>query len=428
MTSTTRNTLIAVLAILVLLIIVKVAIRQKRQENVNSPGTIQQNSTTGTNAGENVNTGVVPPAENTNTGAGTPVNTNTSSGKNTNTGSSANTNVSAGKNTNSGTGNTNVPVSSGKSSYGVMVSAGTREDGAAYAKELGASWIRINVGVNGSADATKAVKYLDAGMHAVITLNYRNASNIDTTYGTTSEWANGGFPYKDKATYQKDVQNALKPVTGYLAKGRQIMVQAENEVGDAKVSSESKYWRGTTDQYLTQLDALHDAVKELNGSYKVVLSGFTDGAEESVLTPGTQKYNYQVSRMSTMLASPDYDYADLHFYGCSDTIAAKATWVKDHQPAGKGWIATEIGGPMPNYCGYVDWHTDLAGFEKAQADQVATRLSACSANGGTVCLWFSLFNLNGEVDSFNHLGLLTQEQTPQKKPAFDAFKSFVGSR
>jgi hypothetical protein len=68
-------------------------------------------------------------------------------------------------------------------------------------------------------------------------------------------------------------------------------------------------------------------------------------------------------------------------------------------------------------------------FEKLQAHQVPARLSACAEQGGSICLWFSLFDFKNSADIFNHLGLLDQVTTPtRKKPAYDAFVAFIAQQ
>jgi len=99
-------------------------------------------------------------------------------------------------------------------------------------------------------------------------------------------------------------------------------------------------------------------------------------------------------------------------------------------PAGKLWISTENGGPdyrCPETP--TKWDQNPTLFEQIQAQQVPTRLSACADNGGSICLWFSLFDLLKETgDVFSHLGLLDPSVSPpRKKPAYDAFKTFTGS-
>lgn len=67
-------------------------------------------------------------------------------------------------------------------------------------------------------------------------------------------------------------------------------------------------------------------------------------------------------------------------------------------------------------------------FEQDQAGQVAARLDACAAGGGSVCLWFSLLDLKGEVEVFRDLGLLDQAFSPPRwKPAALAFQSYPAS-
>lgn len=60
-----------------------------------------------------------------------------------------------------------------------------------------------------------------------------------------------------------------------------------------------------------------------------------------------------------------------------------------------------------------------------QAQEVPLRLSDCADSGGSICLWFSLFDLTGEsAPSFQHLGLI-ERATGRRKPAFDAFARYA---
>ena len=72
------------------------------------------------------------------------------------------------------------------------------------------------------------------------------------------------------------------------------------------------------------------------------------------------------------------------------------------------------------------WTQNPSLFEQIQAQQVAPRLTACAENGGSLCLWFSLFDLQGETEVFSHLGLLDSAVVPaRRKPAYDAFKALT---
>lgn len=368
-------------------------------------------------------------------------------------------------------GNISISANAAPTEHGVMASAGNRTDAPAFIGELGASWVRVNSTINGKT-SNNFVKFLDEGINVIITLTHRDPNNSvqDLDYGTVSTCPNGGFPFIDEQSFKDSVQTAISLAVPYLDT-RQVWVQAENEVSDASVNSDNvtdvcmkggKYWHGTTDQYLTNLKALHDAVKELDPRMKVVMSGFTSQALDSVIGDSSvdYRYDYQYSRLTKMFNSPNdtsYDAVDLHFYACADDIAAKAQWLKDHLPAGKLWITTENSGPnvngdiigidrttgksqyreCPEYLGERGtealpwWQTDLAAFEAEQANQINVRMNACANNGGSICLWFSLFDLDNEVDVFNHLGLLDKDDIDptitNRKPSFYAYQDFINN-
>jgi len=311
------------------------------------------------------------------------------------------------------------------SPFGVMTSGGRRPDTIGYLSDLGVSWTRVNIDLDGNdPDLTP---YLTAHINLVITIANRDPSNVDTPYGSLTEWPNAGFPFKSKEAYQDKVRAVLSPLVPYLDHGQQIWVQAENEVSDAGLNPKSKYWRGDTDQYLAQLQTLYEAVKSLNPNIPVVLSSFPSESLDKALDSSDPLHRYAVTHMQRLLTDGQYDAADLHFYGCVEDIPAKVAWVKANMPADKLWISTENGGPDYRCASTpLHWNENPAAYEQQQAEQVSSRLTACRANGGSICLWFSLFDLKGEVDVFTHMGLLDSRVfPPAQKPAYQAFKAFI---
>lgn len=318
--------------------------------------------------------------------------------------------------------------SSGSGRFGAFASLGNRPDMPGYLTELGASWTRLNYPLDGSP-LTNALPFLEAGFNLVLTFNWREAGGVLTTYGTPGEWPNAGFPFLNRATYQQRVRDALTPLLPYLVLGHQVWVQCENEIGDASLAADGRYWRGTTADYLSQLGAFAEAARGLSTNFVIVLTSFASENLDTVLAPADPKYAFQTNRMITLLAQGDYDAADVHFYGGTVDIPAKAAWVTARLPAGRRWCSTENGGPDPRYSGTpVSWTNNLALFEQVQSQQVAARLDAVSTNGAAVALWFSLFDLQGESDAFNHLGLLEGSVSPpRKRAAFGAFQSYAST-
>jgi hypothetical protein len=312
--------------------------------------------------------------------------------------------------------------------YGVHASSGRRPDAVSYVADLGAGWVRLNSDFSDPDPDFKS--FLDAGINVIITITNRDPANIDTTYGSASDWIHAGFPYRSREAYQQRIRSLLAPLLGSLT-GREVWVQCENEIGDVLINPNSVYWRGTTDQYLSMLQACYEAVKAMSAAVQVVLTSFASANLDAVVDPANPGHDYQTQRMTRLLSEGQYDAADLHFYGCVDGIPARAAWVKSHLPSGRRWISTENSGPVASQCRElpITWQQDLSRFEQVEAQQVPLRLRACSDAGASVCLWFSLLDLRGEVDDFNHLGVLdSREEPPRKKPAYDAFKSFVGSQ
>ncbi len=320
-------------------------------------------------------------------------------------------------------------------------------------KDLGVGWVRINNSLDGMGVDIRP--FLEAGFNVVITINNCDPSNIDTTYGAL---INAGYPFQSKEVYQNRIREVLTPLLPYLKQGRQIWVQCENEVGDASVNPKARFWRGTMKQYSEQLNAFYEAVKLVDPSMPVVLSSFTSEGLRRVIHPDDPRHEGTSRFLGAMLTKGRYDAVDLHFYGCVEDIPAEVNWVKAHMGSDKRWISTENSGP-DRRCSSTPyrWEENRDLFEKVEAEQVVSRLSACADNGGVVCLWFSFLDLRKETDVFRHMGLIDQSgvieklaplvkgsrkkgrgnfseetlneafRSARKKPAYQAFKNFVAT-
>lgn len=340
--------------------------------------------------------------------------------------------------------------------FGVIIGQGKVTSIIEILKDLDVSWVRINNHLDGKGGDIS--QFLDAGFNVVITVSNRDPQNLDTAYGSSGKFGQGGFPFKSKQAYQQRIKELLTPLVPYLKKGRRIMLQCENEIVDVTWNPKTRYWRGTTGQYLKQLDAFYEAVKSVNPSIPVVITSFASETLSILIEPGNPKNKSAVSFADKLIKEGKYDVADLHFYGCVEDIPKKVGWVKQHLPSGKKWISTENGGPdfrCPATA--LHYEDNPQRYEEIQAKQVSQRLSACADNGGSVCLWFSLIDLRGEVNVFSHMGLLgisglegkkgkfrgmrkkgrfgAKEvdfeklmQALRKKPAYEAFKSFVSGK
>lgn len=121
--------------------------------------------------------------------------------------------------------------------------------------DIHAGWVRVNNHLDSSAPDFAA--FPAAGADVVITLNNGHVSNAQ---GYDPQYPRAGYPFIPKAVCRADIDAALAPSLPYLSLGRQVWVQAENEVTDVTYNPSSTYWRGTTDQYLAQLAVLYDEV------------------------------------------------------------------------------------------------------------------------------------------------------------------------
>lgn len=291
-------------------------------------------------------------------------------------------------------------------------------------------WVRLEIFMGGTGQ--DYTPYLDAGFNVILTIVNKNFDNIVTDNGTPQDWPGAGFPFKNKDQYQKDVRTLLQPAVPYLQQGRQVWVQAENEETDATVEKNAIFWRGTDQQYLAQSQAFYAAAKSISPNIKVVLSGFAGYMLELIANPDLPRHAYGVQHAKLLLTQAKYDALDLHFYECVTDITPHVKGLKALIPAGQPfvWISTENGGPMTACKATpISWKQDLAQFEKLQAGQLPERLSACSQNGGRICLVFSFFDLEKSDEKFNHLGVIDQSVSPpRQKPAYAAYQAFASKQ
>ncbi len=294
--------------------------------------------------------------------------------------------------------------------------------------DLHAQCVRVNVHLDGGGAGYTA--FLAAGLDVVLTCANRDPDDVDTTFGTLAAWPKAGFPYRSEAAYRQRIHDLLQPALPYLAGGRALWLQCENEAIDASQQPGAVYWRGTEDDYLAQLSALAAEARAVSPAIRVVSTSFASETLAAASDPFNARHQAALAWIGALLAAGSYDATDLHFYGCPDDIAAKIAAVRQLLPPGKAWISTENGGPDPR-CPATPytWAADPVRFEQVQAEQLGERLNACAAAGGSVCLYFSLFDLLGEASIFQHLGLLDPSvEPPREKPAYAAFQSFIAER
>ena len=295
-------------------------------------------------------------------------------------------------------------------------------------KDIGnVGWVRLNVdmGVKGQ-DYTP---YLAAGFNVILTIVNQDPNNIVTDYGTPKDYPAAGFPFKQKDLYQQDVRTLLQPSLTYLKQGRQVWVQAENEETDATVEKNALYWRGTDGQYLAESQAFYQAVKSVSPNIQVVLTSIASYMLDYLINTTLANSAYGVKHVTLLLTEAKFDAIDLHFYGCVEDIPVKIKAIKSLIPSGQPatWISTENGGPdFRCKSTPTTWKQDLAQFEQMEAAQLPLRLTDCRQNGGSICLWFSFYDLTNASDTFSHFGVINLDANPvEKKPAYAAYQVFI---
>ncbi len=281
-------------------------------------------------------------------------------------------------------------------------------------QELGAGWVRLNYDMDGILP--DFARFLDAGVNIVITFQNRDPQNVADP-GDLITFPQGGFPYVDRTAYQNRIRDALTPLLPYLSSGRQVYAQFENEVGPFNT-----YWHAGLNAYLPQLSAGYEAVHALSPSIPVVTYGIASGVMELIVYDPANAGD-QIQWLTTLFTTGQYDVVDLHFYHCPSSIPAKVQAVLSLMPAAKPWISTENGGPDTRCLSTPDFS------EEIEAEQVPVRLQSCADSGGSVCLWFSFFDMVNTSPPFDTLGLLERPSVPggepRKKPAYWAFQAYV---
>jgi hypothetical protein len=273
----------------------------------------------------------------------------------------------------------------------------------------------------------------------LLTVIYRDPANVQYAAELADpKYAHAGFPYVATPAGRQAFKDAVKALVasagGPALAGRQVWFQCENEVGDRTVAS-SDSWRGTAADYLAQLQAFGEAVKEVNAAAPVVLGGISSDVLETVIGKASPEKTYQNSRLAAQFASNAYDVVDLHFYDCVGTMMSKIGWLKAPDPStgrprlapGRAWIASEIGGPDsaadPKQCIPAPVYDGACGtFECAQAGQLPERLSICGNAGGAMCLWSSLRDREDASPRFQHLGLIDHGPPTRYRKAFCTFR------
>ena len=188
-------------------------------------------------------------------------------------------------------------------------------------------------------------KLVSRGIGLWLTVYHRDRANLDErgTIGVANA-RRGGFPPKDPLLYQERLGQALRRLVDAIrstgaSPGRWLVVQINNEVMPRDVAGRdraSRFWHGTSDQYLDLLATAYDAVKRIDPDVPLAAGGISSAAMEFVLK-GEQRVARWYDRL---LREGRFDWVDIHLRHRINDIPAKVTWVRSRW--GGPIAATEV--------------------------------------------------------------------------------------
>ncbi len=293
--------------------------------------------------------------------------------------------------------------------------------------ELGVGWIREQFRV-GEADLDRAMvlydRIFEEGYGLVLTVHHRDGSNIANQQSYLSS-TRGSYPPQNPDKYKANIRFVVQRLTDALiSHGRNpaesLMIQFSNEVLpiDLVPDTPTRYWHGTSDEYIETLRLTFDAVKEI-GQIPVINAGIAslmlDGVvaiDRGLLSDPDFEALYAFNER--ILREGQFDWVDVHLRHAIEDVQSKIDWVKERW-SGK-LIATEFAGP--------DVRTSATFTEALQAQELVQRMEIASSGGVDRILWSHLMENPAVEDIYFQEGLI-EYQTWRKKPAFFAYKEYL---
>ena len=291
--------------------------------------------------------------------------------------------------------------------------------------QLGVGWVRQQwqMGDDRSERKLKVLaqslpKLVRRGIGLWLTVYHRDRTNLDErgTVGITNA-RRGGFPPRDPSRYQERLGDALGRLVDAIrstgaSPGRWLVVQINNEVMPRDVAGQdraSRFWHGTSDQYLELLSAAYDAVKRIDPDVPLAAGGISSAAMEFIL-----KGELRVARWyDRLLREGRFDWADIHLRHRIKDIPEKVAWVRSRW--GGSIAATEVAGPDPRVASY---------SESGQAEDIVARMSMARESGVNRLFWAGLAENPHVAPVYRKEGLI-ERSTWRRKAAFDAYARLI---
>lgn len=220
---------------------------------------------------------------------------------------------------------------------------------------LGVGWVRLQNQM-GQVNQQLAIQFfsrvLTEGHGLWLTLHHRQRSNVADTLGFDAS-SRGSFPPADSVKYKELVRSNIQPLVDLLTSqgkdpGKWLVVQFANEVApeDVLPPSPTRFFHGTSDEYLETLALTYPAVKSVDPSIPVASGGISSLTLKTIVEAGpnpSDSLQKIIDWNERLLTDGMVDWADIHLYHAIEEIPAKVAWVRQrwHGPL----AATEVGGP-----------------------------------------------------------------------------------
>ena len=293
---------------------------------------------------------------------------------------------------------------------------------------LGVGWVRLQNQM-GQANQQQAIQFfsrvLTEGNGLWLTLHHRERSNIADTV-RFDDSSRGSFPPADSLKYKDLVRSNIQPLADLLTSqgkdpGKWLVVQFANEVvpDDVLERSPTRFFHGTSDEYLETLAYTYRAVKSIDPAIPVAFGAISSLTLKIIVEAGSNpsdSLQRVIDWNERLLTEAIVDWADIHLYHSIEKIPAKVAWVRQH------WhgplAATEVGGP--------DERTGVQYSDSLQAAKLPDRINTTLEAGVDRVFWAFLRDLDIPDDPLAQtLGLIDRDW--QYKSAFPVYRDLIAA-
>ncbi len=297
---------------------------------------------------------------------------------------------------------------------------------------LGVGWVREQFRLGEGKDDLAIMFYsqiISEGFGLFLTIHHRDETNIKAEdMASFIQSTRGSYPPDDTVKYKNLVSGFVNSLVDEItSQGKSpedfLIIQFCNEVmpTDIVPDNKTRFWHGTSDEYLNTLKWTFNAVKDqVPHNISVANAGISSAAMEEIVTydndpSSADQFQTDVHEFNDrVLRKGKFDWADVHLRHHVDDLADKINWVKERW-AGP-LTATEFAGPDPR--------TRIAFSENLQAQELVERMSIALDAGVDRIFWSHLMESTAVDEIYFKEGLLELD-TWRRKLAFFAYQEFI---